>query len=189
MQGTTIRDLSQSRANFSHQPGLTLIELLITLSVIAIIAGLSTPSFVELIQRNRIAAAANELVAGIQLARQFAVTENAVTRICPSASGQRCDAENRWDQGWIIFHDPDNNGQPNCVEDIVRVGHPLDGLVSDSAGRTSIRFLPTGFASGTNLTIKLCDPNNPENARAVIVSNPGRPRVAELPGHLSCPAT
>jgi Tfp pilus assembly protein FimT len=64
----------------------------------------------------------------------------------------------------------------------------LERLYADSAGRTRIRYQPTGFAPGTNLTIKLCDPAS-DQARAVIVSNPGRPRVDSLPDHLACPAS
>jgi len=187
MKGHTIQTRRGRHSPRMRQRGLTVIELMLTLSVIAVVASLAVPSFSDLIQRQRIVAAANQLVAGINLTRQRAVMDNAITRICPSVSGLDCDAGNRWDRGWIIFRDPNNQRRPESPELVLHVGAPLDELHSDSAGRTGIRYLPSGFATGTNLTIKLCDPHNPDNARAVIVSNSGRARVADLPDHLSCP--
>lgn len=167
--------------------GLTLIELMLALTVGAIIVTVATPSLHRMLQRSRITAAANEIVAGINVARQRAVMDNAITVMCPSSNGRTCNARNRWDAGWIVFRDPDRNRVPNGPDDVLRVGPPLEGVHADSAGRTRIRYFSSGFATGTNLTIKLCDPTDPNNHRAVIVNNPGRPRVADLPGHLSCP--
>ncbi|MDT8410811.1 MAG: GspH/FimT family pseudopilin [Wenzhouxiangellaceae bacterium] len=171
----------------STQSGLTLIELMIAVSIFAIITSLSMPSMRDFQQRARISAAANELVANINLARQRAVMDRENTMLCPSVDQASCSGSNRWDQGWIVFRDPDDNRKPDQPGDILRVGSKIEGLHVDSAGRNRIRYQPSGSAFGTNLTIKLCNPDKPEHARAVIVSNPGRPRVGDLPAHLSCP--
>ncbi|MAS05761.1 MAG: pilus assembly protein [Xanthomonadales bacterium] len=172
-----------------HEPkaGFTLIELMLALAVAAVLMSLALPSMRDLQQRQRIVSAANELVAHINLARQHAVLKREITVMCPSLDGAACTGGNRWEHGWIVFRDPDRDGAPDRPGDVLRVGGAMAHLLIDSAGRTRIRYRPSGAASGTNLTIKLCDTGFPDQSRAVIVSNPGRPRVGEVPDHLSCP--
>lgn len=167
--------------------GFTLIELMLTLAVAAVLMSLALPSMNNLQQRQRIVSAANELVAHINLARQHAVLKREIAVMCPSLDGATCTGGNRWEHGWIVFRDPDRNRAPDRPDDVLRVASGMPKLLIDSAGRTRIRYMPSGAASGTNLTIKLCDTAFPDQSRAVIVSNPGRPRVDDLPSHLSCP--
>lgn len=171
------------------EAGITLIELMLALAVAAVLMSIALPSLRDLQQRQRIVSAANELVAHINLARQHAVLKREIAVMCPSLDAETCSGGNRWEHGWIVFRDPDRNGAPDVSADVLRVGSVVDDLLIDSAGRTRIRYMPSGAASGTNLTIKLCDPGFPDQSRAVVVSNPGRPRVGELPDHLSCPQT
>lgn len=168
--------------------GFTLIELMLALAVAAVLGSLAAPAMSEFVARQRIDAAAHDIAAHINLARLQAVTHAERVVLCPSVNGAECTGMNRWDAGWIVFRDRDNNGRPDAPDDLLRVGAALKRLAVDSAGRTRIRYQPDGTAGGSNLTIKLCDPERPEIARAVIVSNPGRPRVADLPDYLSCPA-
>jgi len=175
--------LNQRRSN----SGFTLIELMLALAVAAVLFSVALPSMHGLQQRQRIVSAANDLVAHINQARLHAVTRREIAVVCPSLDGAGCTGHNRWDDGWIVFRDPDRNGEPDQPGDVLRVGSGMQNLVIDSAGRTRIRYQPSGTAGGTNLTIKLCDTSDPDRSRAVIVSNPGRPRVADLPDHLSCP--
>lgn len=167
--------------------GFTLTELMLALTLAAVLMSLALPSMRDLQQRQRIVAASNELVAHINLARQHAVLKREIAVMCPSLDGATCTGGNRWERGWIVFRDPDGNRAPDGPGDVLRVGSGRENLLIDSAGRTRIRYMPSGAASGTNLTIKLCDTGSPDQSRAVIVSNPGRPRVGDLPGHLSCP--
>jgi len=167
--------------------GFTLIELMLAIAVAAVLFSLAAPSMHELLQRQRITATANELVAHINQARLHAVTRREIAVICPSLDRETCTGSNRWEDGWIVFRDPNRDGKPDGPGDVLRIGSGMENLLIDSAGRTRIRYQPSGAASGTNLTIKLCDQRKPEQSRAVIVSNPGRPRVADVPAHLSCP--
>ncbi|NKI34829.1 prepilin-type N-terminal cleavage/methylation domain-containing protein [Wenzhouxiangella sp. XN79A] len=167
----------------------TLIELMAALALLAILTGLAVPAFTQLTQKQRIDSTANELVAHLNLARLHAVTRREITLMCPSDDRIRCSDGNRWDAGWIVFRDPDRNRRIDAESDLLRVGNPARGVTVDSAGRFQVRYRPDGTAGGSNLTLKICDRVDPERARAVIVSNPGRPRVAALPRHLRCPGT
>lgn len=184
----TIRNISGRSPVADSAPGFTLIELMLALALAAVVASLAAPALGDFLARQRIDAAAHELVAHINLARLQAVTHAECVVLCPSTEGIACSGSNRWDTGWIVFRDADCDLEPDHDADRLRVGHALEGLTVDSAGRRFIRYQPDGTAGGSNLTIKLCDVERPGLARAVIVSNPGRPRVADLPAHLSCPA-
>ena len=168
-------------------PGFTLIEMMLALAVAAVIASLALPSLDRFADRNRIESTANDLVAHINLARLEAVMHRRLVVVCPSTDGLRCSGGNQWHHGWIVFRDDDRNDIADHASDLLRVGPARNHLWMDSAGRTRIRYQPDGSAGGSNLSIKLCDREHADLARAVIVSNPGRPRVAALPGHLSCP--
>ena len=167
--------------------GFTLIELMLALAVAAVIASLALPSLARFSERNRIQSTANELVAHINLARLEAVMHRRIVVVCPSSDGQRCSGGNQWHHGWIVFRDDDRNDAADIASDLLRIGPPQKQLWMDSAGRTRVRYQPDGTAGGSNLSIKLCSQTHLDLARAVIVSNPGRPRVAPLPRHLSCP--
>ncbi len=168
--------------------GMTVIDLMITLSVAAVLVTLGFPSLTDLVRQNRLTAATNELVATLNFARMQSVSGLGRVMVCPSTDAATCTGGNRWDQGWIVFIDRDHSGQPTDPGDLLRVGMPLAHVFSDSGGRTRVRYKPDGTAFGFNITIKLCDREKPELSRAVIVSNPGRVRSGPLPAHLSCTA-
>lgn len=58
---------------YSRAAGFTLVELMITIAILAIVMGIAVPSFSEMIKRNKRASCTNELVGALQLARSEAV--------------------------------------------------------------------------------------------------------------------
>src|SRR5690625_1927198 len=83
--------------------GFTLIELMVTLAVFAIVAGLAIPSFTQMIRDNRSVALADNLLSAAQYARAQAVTVKGAVSLCASADGATCGAD--WTEGWIVFAD------------------------------------------------------------------------------------
>src|SRR3546814_19233482 len=70
--------------------GFTLIELMVTISVLAILMMLAVPSFTSIINSNRLTAQSNEVVAALQLARMEAIKQNRRAIVCRSATGTTC---------------------------------------------------------------------------------------------------
>jgi type IV fimbrial biogenesis protein FimT len=157
--------------------GLTLIELVFVLAVVAILATIGLPAMASFVAESRVTAKTNLTMAHLQFARQAAVTHRTNVVACPSDDQNSCSGDNRWDRGWVIFIDRDNDRQADTASDVLRVVAPKEELLLHSAGRHRVRFQPSGAAYGTNLTIRVCDPRKQAEARAIVVSNPGRVRV------------
>lgn len=161
----------------NHQRGFTLIEMLIAVALLAVILTTAIPALGRFVEQQRLTAAANQLVGHLQFARGQAINHNTRVAACPSSDGLTCTGGNRWEIGWIVYLDPNQAGQPEQPEHVLRVVEGNSQLNMHSGGRYRVRFKGSGVAYGTNLTIRVCTPGNPDAARAVIVSNPGRVRA------------
>jgi type IV fimbrial biogenesis protein FimT len=160
--------------SMKKQSGLTLIELMVTLSVAAILLVVAGPSFVSARKDNVRTTYINELVSSLNLARSEAAKSNSTIAICPSSDGEACAGDN-YDSGWIVFRN-DNGDQPPVVdtgEVILRthVGtpHPGTSLRATAGVDTGINFQPSG-RPGTFGDITYCDDRGVTNARVVVVN-------------------
>lgn len=89
--------------------GFTLLELMITLAVLAILTALAVPSFQTLLERNRLTSATNDLLGAFMMARSNAVTRRVITHVCPSVNGETCVTGTvNWATGWIVTETPTN---------------------------------------------------------------------------------
>lgn len=173
--------------------GFTLIELLVTISVAAILIALGTPSFISIINSNRLSAQSNEVVAALQLARVEAIRQNRRAIVCGSTDGTACNGVTAWNTGWITFLDMDGNGTPTAAE-VIRVSTAKAPLQVRS-GVASISFRSDGMAhdsandSLVNTTITVCIPTTRPvmNQRVVGLGSGSRISTASANGTGACP--
>ncbi len=90
------------RWELERQAGFTLLELMVTVAVAAILLVVGVPAFTSFVQNNRAATHANELVTAFALARNEAIRRGAATVICSSMDGATCAGGNDWTVGWIV---------------------------------------------------------------------------------------
>lgn len=169
--------------------GFTLLELIVSICVLAILAAIAAPSLGTLLERQRAVAATNALVTHLSLARLTAITHNSHTVFCPSTSGTGCDAGTDWSGGWMLFLDRDGNRRPDSADDIVRVERTALSQhlrLTSSAGRVQARYLPDGRSAGSNLTISVCNKRG-ELLNTVVVNNVGRIRSTRATPSSPCP--
>jgi type IV fimbrial biogenesis protein FimT len=167
--------------------GVTLIELLVTLSVVAILLTLGVSGFRTLIANAKMTNAANSLIGHLQYARSEAVKRSAEVGLCPSTDGNTCvtQSDGSWEIGYIARLE--GTGQ------VLRWVDPseMTGFtISKSGTSPRIVFKGNGSATGYACTLTLCDTGDPDNKRGVIVSNVGRVRVSDYAasgGALTCP--
>lgn len=154
----------------SKSKGFTIIELLITIAVAAILLGVAVPSLQNFTANSNVIAAGNSIVAGLNLARSAAVTSGEEVALCPSSNESTC-SDNDWDKGWIVFDNSDANEIPAEAEKI-RVA-TLTGRLSDSANGQIIVFEADGtttLLSTVNIEICYSDTNVSNQCRQISVS-------------------
>ena len=84
--------------------GFTLIELMVTIAILAVIIGIAIPSFSNILLNNRIESAAQDLYGGLQLARSEAVKRKEGVSVCRANSAATgCQNGTDWSASWLII--------------------------------------------------------------------------------------
>lgn len=166
-----------------RQRGLTMIELLVTLSVASILLSVAVPSYNNFVQDNLLVIQSNNFSSSIALAKSEAIKRSSQTTICPSTNGTSCTGGVVWSNGWLVFSDVNGNGVVDGNDEILLVNTALTGGNSLRSGeRTRITFTANGFSSGFNGTFTLCDSRGATHSRAIVLNNQGRMRVEKGSG-------
>ena len=102
-----------------RRSGTTLVEMMVVVVIAAILLSMAAPSFHGLISSMRLRSVAELFVAHLNFARSEAIKRNARVVLCKSTDGKQCAATGRWDQGWIVFHDANDNAQTDVDEPVL----------------------------------------------------------------------
>ena len=98
-----------------HGTGFTLLELLVTLTIAALLLTAGVPSLQQFTQRQHMKAAVGSLHNDLLLARSEAVVRNLEAVACPGAPAVGCadagDQSGDWSGGWIVFGDGNGDRQ------------------------------------------------------------------------------
>ncbi|TAL89769.1 MAG: prepilin-type N-terminal cleavage/methylation domain-containing protein [Rhodanobacter sp.] len=87
--------------------GFSLLELMVTVAVVAILLAIAVPSFRGVIHRNQVSSASNALLASVNYARSEAITRGQLVSMCPGDKSLGCTAGSKvYDQGWIVYTYP-----------------------------------------------------------------------------------
>jgi len=177
--------VSTRRGARRPEHGVTLVELMAVIAIVAVLATMAAPTFGSLRRTAGIGAAATELLAALHFARSAAALDGQPVTLCLSADGMSCvrssaDPAN----GWLVFAQPGAGVAPSAtvVPPILRQGRIPEGVVVHGS-RAAVTFWPATRASLTS-TFDVCDVRRAVTGRAVVVSQTGRPRIAE--GEASC---
>jgi type IV fimbrial biogenesis protein FimT len=160
--------------------GFSLIEVFVALAIIAIACAMGAPSFRNSLLDARRAAAVNEFMHSLYKARSDSLLKAEFVALCPSRTLERCDSSPpRWQEGWIAFvnRDHDVAAAVDTGEEILE-RHPALPGIEVAANRNSLVFRNDSF-TGTTASFVFCDERGGRFARAVIVSQTGRPRLSE----------
>lgn len=145
--------------------GFTLLELIITLAIIAIMAAWGIPSFRELVANNRMVTAANSFVMTFQIARSEAITRGRNVTIQRAAGG--------WNKGWSVTDSAGNA--------IYSQGAP-DGTVTVTAPNAETQFVYNPQGRLLNMPgasqLDLCDDRTGETGRVINITPIGRVSIA-----------
>ena len=170
------------------QKGFTLIELMITILIAAILLAITIPGFQSITLKSRQTSAINNFAAMIGRARSEAVTRNRQVVVCasaaPSSANPTCSGANTWETGWIMFAEnttPD--GQYQGGEILLQTGEalPTGVTVRGSGGFAGLIVFSPGTGLLTPLQgggLKYCDSRGFADIRVLNVGVSGQVRVA-----------
>jgi len=161
--------------------GITLIETMLALALVAILLATAAPAFGTLIARNESDVSRGSLVTALETARILAVSRSGHVVVCPSADQQYCGRTTEWQHGWIVFIDTDHDGARSESEDLLSATQAgPDGVaILSGAGRKRIDFHADGSSPGSNATFTICDARGVQAAQAIVINNAGRLRTGQ----------
>ncbi|SHL17914.1 GspH/FimT family pseudopilin [Pseudomonas punonensis] len=139
--------------NRDHQKAFSLVELLITMGILAILISLAAPSFTQFLETKRLQSSRDLLASHIQQTRTNAITLGRPHQLCGSSDGENCDGE--WGSYWLITTVGDS---PEILRQQLA---PTENLCWAGFASDSIRFHPNGTSWISNGTFSICNANGP----------------------------
>lgn len=141
------------------QRGYNLLELMVTLAIVAILATVAVPSFSDFIRNQRLRSVANDLATSFQLARSEAVKRNMDVTVAQVGDS--------WAQGWTV----------TAAGDTLRSAGAVSGLQLSSAA-SNVVFRSDGRVSSA-VDISLLSGGNAKLTKCLRVSLSGNSRTDE----------
>ncbi len=136
--------------NKRDQLGFTILELMFTVAIAAVIVGIGIPNMQTVIWNNRTATQVNELVSALNLARSEAVAQGVDVYIIPNVG-------NDWTTGWRVMADSDDDRvYAEAADQTIRLFDPVRDMAFPAAPNQVV-FRPTGEASDTATYVMLPD--------------------------------
>ena len=127
--------------------GFTLIELMVTITILAILLGWAVPSFNNAALSSKLTGFANDLVASTQIARSEAIKRNAAITLCASSNGTTCATSGGWEVGWILLRGTTVLQRHQAL--------PTEFRIVQTGGTSALAF-PADVVGATAATFKVC---------------------------------
>ena len=169
--------------------GMTLVELLVGLVVMALLLAMEVPSFSAMLQNTQRSTLTNDFLTDLAVIRVEAIRRGQRVVMCKSASGTACVTTGYWDQGWLLFVDSNNNGLRENTETLLRQQAALPAgwrLRGNTHVARYVSYHPMGnsrLASGAlqagTLTICALTPTAVKGSQ-IVISSVGRPRSQKV---------
>jgi type IV fimbrial biogenesis protein FimT len=153
--------------------GFSILELIVAVSVAAILFGIGIPSFMDTLRNNRIAAESNELMTALATARSEATKRGIQVSICP-ANGNACADTTDWKSGWLVFTDDISPvGSVDGTDAIILKSERISAQVSITSDEKYLTYTPAEVRKKVVFTVLEggCKGNN---KRTISVERTGR---------------
>jgi len=174
---TALRSIPASSRGFS------LIELMVTLSVFAILVAMAVPALQRFATSRATSSQAEELTAALRSARSNALKVNGTVSVCASSTTgttPSCSGTTAWINGWLVFIDYNGDGALTADTDVLlRSQGPLRSIQTVETTKSAIVFLANGLSTSTasfavKPSINTSDSGYASVARTVCVATIGR---------------
>lgn len=144
--------------------GFTLVELMVTLTVAAILLTVGVPSMRDLILNNSLTATTNMFTSSLNIARSEAIKQGRTANLCVSDNQASCSGTN-WRLGWLAWVDSNANGNLDAPGEIIRIVEPAPATMTVTSAQANFQIDAQGNVSNPNTTVTVCDNRAGETGR------------------------
>jgi type IV fimbrial biogenesis protein FimT len=177
------------KTNRFNTNGFTIIELLITMSIAAILLSIGVPSFQTMVKDSRIREWQKTIEFDLEMAKSEAMTRNQSVILCrhdgETATPTACDNAAAWKDGWVIFVDANGDTKVDTTE-LLRVTKPEAANLELSYSNATITFNSRGFVGGAGGTLGLCDDRGYLHGMKLVISSSGFIQTGILASQSEC---
>lgn len=146
-------------ATANASSGISLVELMVTTALLAILMQIAIPEFGRLLATWQRDMATRSITDHLVLARSEAIRWSRRVVMCNSSNGLTCSpaSDKEWKSGWLVFQDIDANGQFDSSDKLIAQSQGLTGIQSleGNASRQRFVFLPTGMMASGMATLEV----------------------------------
>lgn len=162
-----------------RQSGFTIVELMVTLAVAAILMGFAVPAFNDFVRQRTAASHVNDFVLAVMYAR----SEAARRGVNVSLEARGGDGDNEWGEGYDVMVDPGGADEEILRSfEAVPADFSMDAVGNGWDGEFRLTYTPRGMLTPQPPNpgaVQLChDAEDP--GRVVNITVIGRPDVEEL---------
>jgi type IV fimbrial biogenesis protein FimT len=161
--------------------GFTLLELMLTVAIAAILSTIAAPYFRDLVLNNQISSYTNNLVQAAYAARIEAIKRTEQVRVSPINSSS---STNEWGPGLVVYVDlntPPNDVFDQGTDEEIRTFGGVQGnqTIDETADVTGFEFQPDGSVSPP-VTFRICDARTEEEGRSVTITQRGQIKTSSI---------
>lgn len=183
--------------------GVTMIELMVVLAILALLTVLAAPSFNQVVASTRVSTATNELYGSLNLAKSEAIRTGSRVTVCPTTDLSTCltSASATWSTGWLVFSDATRTASFASIdagESIIQIAQDVNDQIRILGSTPYASFAADGTAKLINGglyqgRIRVCSTSsslsNNARARDITILRSGRIEISTPSGVLAtCPA-
>lgn len=171
---------NHARGVLNHQivksQGFTLIEMLLTLAIVAILVSMAIPRYEQFLAQQDVNRVTQQMRDHLQLARNYAQTHQTTVQLCPvngvNDAIPTCSQDMTW-RAWVVA-EVDNKG---AVRHVIARSEPILSHIQITSGnRKVIKMNRQGGADGLNSTFTIASTQLLNINRTLTLASNGRTR-------------
>jgi len=167
--------------------GYSILETLVTTSILSVSLASAVPSMMDLIHRNKVDVTKNQLFSALYFARSTAITEQIDTHVCALdydankkfKCGTYSTFNSSWSKGWLVFIDRNKNYNYDGEQELIKVYENESDVKVVMNQRGRLRFRANGMARSTGFYV--CDTQDKHHFHVYLLHT-GRARISDALG-------